>query len=116
MPATSGLINEKHVLHLPNSIITITGSQLDHGEGWFCDGWSGDNSSPTDDGWKLYIRYYPIHENDGVRLNDGHVYFYTDVGSGQGLYCPMSNHQFGFVGGDYPILYLHSVFVCLCVV
>merc|ERR1712130_283138 len=68
--------------HPDNSVITLTGSQLDT-----CDGWTGDSSiSPTEDGWRIRIWYHA--SSDTMRLNDGHVYFSTNVDTRHGLYCP----------------------------
>ena len=73
--------------------MTFTGSQLGGCNGWTA---SGGFSPADDDGWRMYIGYHPgdTSDDEGLMLNDGHVYFSTDVGTGHGLYCPMSNHYF----------------------
>jgi len=80
-----------YVSHPANSDITVTGSHLSS-----CNGWTGDDgsTSPTDDGWRISLTYYTNYISDPVRLNDGHIYFTTDVDTGHGLYCPMDNYYF----------------------
>jgi len=69
--------------YLPNSIITRTRGQLD-----VCDDWNV-NLDPTEEGWRIMIHYWPQDPfgTDNIRLNDAHIYFSTDVGSSDGIYC-----------------------------
>ena len=67
----------------------MTGSQL--GE---CDGWTDGSTSPTEDGWRIYVQYWGAAGSDKITLFDAHVYFDTDLGNGDGLFCPMSDHEF----------------------
>ena len=77
-----------------NSDQTYSGSQL-----YGCDGWMGGDPT-TEQGWRITIVYINTDSSDHLRLSSRHVYFTLDVDSEQGLFCPMSHHDF-VNPGDY---------------
>ena len=94
-----------YVSHPANSVISVTGSQLDGGNG-NCEGWIGGSSSPTEDGWRIYILYRSYSHYDNLILSDGHVYFTTDIANGIGLFCNI-NHEFDYLGDNEEIFSCH---------
>ena len=67
--------------HPANSVITLTGSNLDE-----CEGWNGNNIS--EDGWQININFNTDYYNDELTLSDGHIYFSPDIANGD-VHCPM---------------------------
>ena len=54
--------------HPANSVITLTGSNLEN-----CEGWNGNNINQ--DGWQININFNTDYYDDELTLSDGHIYF-----------------------------------------